>query len=192
MPRDGCYVYLKIQFPPKNDNTIHPIFVSEAVISRNTPVFVMEETREEKKKTTIPTFVVTFWLDSDKKKTLDADSRRRNITQPSLYCCGRDPPIVLHQRKPIPHHLLICLSSLLLLFCSSFWWCCSLSPSSFPSERRWYDSECKSSGVWLGRPFYIRVRVGMFYFFFFFLLLCFYFFFQSFLDAHTIHSFIHW
>jgi hypothetical protein len=28
----------------------------------------MEETREEKKKTTIPTFVVTFWLDSDKKK----------------------------------------------------------------------------------------------------------------------------
>jgi hypothetical protein len=29
----------------------------------------MEETREEKKKTTIPTFVVTFWLDSDKKKT---------------------------------------------------------------------------------------------------------------------------
>jgi hypothetical protein len=80
-----------------------------------------------------------------------------------------------------------------LLFCSSFWWCCSLSPSSFPSERRWYDSECKSSGVWLGRPFYIRVRVGMFYFFFlFFLLLCFYFFFQSFLDAYTIHSFIHW
>lgn len=153
----------------KNDNTIHPIFVSEAVISRNTPVFVMEETREEKKKTTIPTFVVTFWLDSDKRKKNPGcrfPETEHNTTE-SILLRSRSAHRATPAKAYIPHHLLICLSSLLLLFCSSFWWCCSLSPpppSSFPSERRWYDSECKSSGVWLGRPFYIRVRVGMFYF----------------------------
>jgi hypothetical protein len=103
--------------------------------------------------------------------TLDADSRRPPDTTESIAV----------EIRPSAIHLLICLSSLLLLLFCSF---CVVLPSPvflFPSERRWYDSECQVKwGLTCSgrtRPLYVSVLEFIFsdfgfassiFFFFFF------------------------
>ena len=192
---EGCVTKIKIQF----SMLIWFIpYVCEALISSNTPVFVMELKKQKQKRIQSQLLSIVSCCccsNSDNPGCRFPETPRHNW----VYC-GRDPPICY-----TPPHLSIFFIIVVVLF----FLCCSSFPRFLVSKwKKLIRFRMLSQVVFdLLRPSspFIRVRVGIYFFgfwvclFFFLLLLlmllvlfCYFFFPFKFSDAHTIHLFIHW
>ncbi len=168
--------------------------MSEAVIVETRPF-------SSWKKTTIPTFVVTFWLDSDKPPgcRFPGDG---TYTAESILLRSRSAHRTTPAKAYIPHHLLlICLSVFIVVVLFFFLVVLSLSLPLPCIQVKDVDTIPNASQVGFDSAAlytYMSVLECFFYFFFFFgfassasstsssSFLCFYFFFQIFFGrAHN-------